>query len=790
VRNRLRLSVRARILSIALIPVVTLLAVGVGASTYLSVQAFQLRDDVSDLDIAVGPTIDFAQALQEERRLSMMLLAGDQSVRSQLDAARKRYDEVSARPEFAQAQAAITKIAPELMSEPNSKADEVQKAFTQLRQGIDAGLVPPDQVYLFYNSILERIFRATREVANSLPDPDAVAGANVAVELADAVESLTRGNARAVGVVDRMTPEQLQEYSRLVGTYHSRVASTIPTLDGQLRARAQALTTGDAWKTLSTMENAIITRGVPNADSAPLPVSVADWQAAVAKVSDELLDMYQDQYAGVVDEAIDNAENTATWWLVAAGAMLVGALLVGLLTLRISGRLIRRLKRLRAEALSMADEQLPRIMNRLRAGEDVDVTADMRPLDFGTDEIGDVAEAFNRAESAAVSAAVEEARTRGGINALFLNIAHRSQIVVHRQLELLDRAEHGEEDPNRLATLFELDHLSTRARRNAENLIILGGEQPGRQWRNPVPLVDLLRSAISETEDYARVHTGHMAGASVVGSVVADLIHLVAELVENATSFSPPESRVDVTSNIVGRGVVVEITDQGLGMSREQLAQANDVLRNPPNFSVANLSSDSRMGLLVVSRIAARNEVTVKLSESDYGGVRAIVLIPTSLLAEEGRHATRPGLPVVEDFTAGNAAVAANGVSLPSVATTRSSRPAVPWPTMEPAEAAQPAFPEPRAAHREPPQESFFGEPTVQPTAGRPTLPRRRKQAHLAPQLTNSQQQAAQPQQQGPRHERSPERSRDLFSAIEAGTRQGRLRRDPGNQHDGQEGLR
>lgn len=792
-----RLSVRARILSIALIPSVTLLTVGVGASTYLAVEAFQLRDDVSNLDTAVGPTIDFAEALQEERRLSLLLLSGDQSVKGDLAEARERFDEVSSAPDLLGAQDTIAKIAPELMSGDNSDPEEVRKAFAQVRQGVDAGLVPPDQAYLFYNTILNRIFLATREVAKALPDADAVAGAGVAVDLADAVESLSRGNALAVAVVDRMTAEQLREYSRLVGSYHSQVTALTPALDGQLRSRAEALVNGPAWKTLSTMENAIVDRGVPRGDSAPLPVSVADWQSAATTVSTELLALYQNQYAGVVDESIDNAGERATWWLVAAGAMMAGALLVGLVTLRISATLIRRLRRLRAEALSLADEQLPHIMTRLRNGEDVDVTTEMRPLDFGTDEIGDVADAFNRAESAAVAAAVEEARTRSGINALFLNIAHRSQIVVHRQLELLDKAEHGEEDPNRLSVLFELDHLSTRARRNAENLIILGGEQPGRQWRNPVPLVDLVRSAVAETEDYARVHVGHIAGVSIVGGVVADLIHLIAELVENATSYSPPESRVDVTGNVVGRGAVVEIVDQGLGMGREQIAHANDVLREPPALSVSNLSSDSRMGLLVVSRIAARNGVTVKLSESDYGGIRAIVLIPTSLLAGDESQTRRPvgvGAPAGNGLAEANSSATHTGVPMGTAI------PPVPWPTMEPGEATPPPYPaqpeprapepprthsEPRHTRREPVSAAEHG---IKPTAGRPALPRRNRQANLAPQLTNAPQ-APQPQV---RRERSAERARDLFSEIESGTRKGRsARTEPDrNYHDGREGLR
>ncbi|MGY2063735.1 sensor histidine kinase, partial [Nocardia gipuzkoensis] len=170
-----------------------------------------------------------------------------------------------------------------------------------------------------------------------------------------------------------------------------------------------------------------------------------------------------------------------------------------------------------------------------------------------------VAKAFNQAHTAAVAAAVTEARTREGVRSVFLNIAHRSQMVVHRQLEILDEAEQKQEDPALLETFFKLDHLATRERRNAENLIILGGGQPGRQWRRPVPLVELVRSSVGETLDYARVRTARMPQVFVVGSVVADLIHLLAELVDNATTFSPPQSRVEVTGNIVGKGVVVEI---------------------------------------------------------------------------------------------------------------------------------------------------------------------------------------------------------------------------------------
>jgi hypothetical protein len=252
---------------------------------------------------------------------------------------------------------------------------------------------------------------------------------------------------------------------------------------------------------------------------------------------------------------------------------------------------------------------------------------------------------------------------------------------------------------------------------------------------------------------------------------------------------------VDITSNVVGRGAVVEVVDQGLGMSREHIENANQTLREPSSLSLAKLSSDSRMGLLVVSRIAARNGVTVKLSESDYGGIRAIVLIPIDLLADDVR-------PAGVSAHARSAAVEPNGASMASAVTGTGRIPAVPWPTIEPGDVAPPipAQPEPRAAaHRResfspPSHESHVpaaGQGIV-PTAGRPTLPRRRRQESLAPQLSAAPP-AAQPRSQpGGRHERSAERARDLFAEIETGTRQGRMaQQEPDtNYHDGREGLR
>ncbi|MFD7846517.1 sensor histidine kinase [Nocardia sp. NPDC059764] len=294
----------------------------------------------------------------------------------------------------------------------------------------------------------------------------------------------------------------------------------------------------------------------------------------------------------------------------------------------------------RAGALS---NTIPHKRTRADGGstsEHLEIEAAAPVLYFGDDEIGQVARAFGHAHAAAVGAALTEARTREGVKSVFLDIAHRSQVVVHRQLEVLDAAQARQEDPALLDIYFRLDHLATRERRNAQNLIILAGGRPGRQWRNPVPLLELARSAAGETADYQRVRIGRLPAVFLVGAAVADVVHLLAELVDNAASFSPPQSWVEITGTAVARGVVVEISDQGMGMPAEDLDRRNELLSAAPDFAVTRLSEDSRLGLFVVSRLAARHGISVRLSDSDHGGVRAIVLLPTVLIEREPPHAT------------------------------------------------------------------------------------------------------------------------------------------------------
>ncbi|MEE2048183.1 ATP-binding protein, partial [Nocardiopsis tropica] len=262
-----------------------------------------------------------------------------------------------------------------------------------------------------------------------------------------------------------------------------------------------------------------------------------------------------------------------------------------------------------------------------------DIDTERKQLDHGDDEVGQVADAFNIAQRTAVGAAVKQADIRAGVNRVFLGIAHRHQSLLQRQIQLLDRVEREEEDPDLLESLFQLDHLATRGRRHAENLIILGGAQPGRRWRHPVPLIDILRGAISETDEYARVRLTSVPDLALAGAAVADVIHMLAELVENATAYSPPHTEVTIATESVPKGVAIEIEDRGLGMPEDVLNTSNRTLSEAPEFDVMAPGADSRLGLFVVARLAVKHDIKAQLRPSPYGGTRAVVLIPGTLVA-------------------------------------------------------------------------------------------------------------------------------------------------------------
>ncbi|MFC6010167.1 nitrate- and nitrite sensing domain-containing protein, partial [Nocardia lasii] len=644
-----RLGVRTRILAIALIPSLTLVVVGVGTAGYLVEQSNDAKAWATQLQSMIDPMQEQLEAFQAERALTLAVLAGDETAAPALPAARTRADVA-----FTAMNVAVQKLRSvnEVdIGDSQEAYDQFLQAQVQLRGAVDARMLPTTDAYYFFNTVIDKFAAGSNVASLQAPTSELAVRSTYGDRLLGVIESMSRANTVGTALMasNGALAIPLDEFMRQSGHFQAELVALAPQLRPTDRDMINALMASPQWQQVVATNTALVVRysdpaaiGAKPSSLEPLPATPAEWQESNAFVGRALLNLYGSHGKGVQSAAADSAHRAEVTSALAGGGVVALSVLVFLIAVVLANRIIRRLRRLRNQTLQLADEHLPATMRVLREGGEVDAEAIAPKLDFGRDEIGQVADAFEHAAAAALGAAVDEARTREGVRAVFLNIAHRSQIVVHRQLEILDEAERRQEDPALLETLFRLDHLATRERRNAENLIILGGGRPGRQWRQPVPVMDVVRSAIGETLDYARVRVTKLPEVSVVGTVVADLVHLLAELVDNATAFSPPQSRVEAGGNVVGKGVVVEITDQGMGMTPEDLDRYNAMLADPPDFGVGTLSSDSRLGLFVVARLALAHGVSVRLSESDYGGIRAIVLIPTQLLAGRTDTASLP----------------------------------------------------------------------------------------------------------------------------------------------------
>jgi signal transduction histidine kinase len=313
-----------------------------------------------------------------------------------------------------------------------------------------------------------------------------------------------------------------------------------------------------------------------------------------------------------------------------------------LATLIVARSMLRPLQTLRSAALDVAVHRLPQTVRRLQQGGYGDVGQEVQRVRVeSNDEIGQVARAFDAVHREAVRLAGEQALMRGNISAMFVNLSRRSQILVERQLRLIDDLEDSEQDPDRLANLFKLDHLATRMRRNNESLLVLAGADGSRRGNQPVPLLDVIRAASAEVEQYSRVKMNVQRGYELTSSAVNDTVHLLAELLENATAFSPPSTPVGVNAHGLGANgdVMIEIEDQGIGMSAEELEVSNDRLASP---ALVDVSMSRMMGLFVVARLAQRHRIQVRLRKSAAGGITALVRLPADVIINAGMALT-PG---------------------------------------------------------------------------------------------------------------------------------------------------
>jgi len=392
--------------------------------------------------------------------------------------------------------------------------------------------------------------------------------------------------------------------------------------------------------------------------AASLDVDPEQWWAA----SSTALELVHTAAQVLLDHSVDEAQeqSEAQWRQTGLYAAIIAVILLVavLASLVMSRSMVRSLGTLRDQALTVARKRLPEALRVLSGDHHNDQVIEVQATTVDSlDEIGEVADAFDAVHREAVRLGVEQARLRRNDNGMFVNLARRSQVLVERQLTVIERLEADEADPDQLTSLFTLDHLATRMRRNDENLLVLAGSDSSRRWAEPVGLPHVLMAAIAEIEQYPRARTQAPEEIAIVGHAVADVVHLLAELLENATEFSPPSTTVQITGHAIRNGTeaVITVEDRGIGMSPQVLASANQRLAEPPRIDV---SVSERMGLFVVSRLAARQGIHVHLRPAaPEGGILATVWLPARLLAVAPRSFHHPvvGRPVPTE-AAGNGA--------------------------------------------------------------------------------------------------------------------------------------
>jgi signal transduction histidine kinase len=466
------------------------------------------------------------------------------------------------------------------------------------------------------------------------------------------------GTVRALGLVSRIEEEFSQQRALLTVAFTqggfppgvlaavndalAQQNSNLNEFSTTATAAQRALYNTTVSGSLVDRANAQEQQAISNPSLTDNSTTADDWYGASSSTLGKIRLVEQQLVASTIARA-SSLRNQAITFAVLVGAAVFVVLALALIFTAIVGRsMVRPLRRLRAGALEIAGLRLPETVRRMSEADGEAVSLDVAPIDVDSlDEIGEVARAFDQVHREALRLAANEAALRGNVNAMFVNLSRRSQSLVERQIRLIDSLEQGEQDPERLASLFQMDHLATRMRRNSENLLVLAGHDASRRWTQPVALVDVLRAAVSEIEQYERVTLNVQPGISVRGQAVNDVVHLLAELAENATSFSSAETPVAVSGHLLtSGGVLLDITDQGVGMGAEEMAHANWRLDNPP---VVDVAVSRRMGLFVVARLAARHGIRVRLRPAAAGGLTALVWLPEEVVTHDAAATPVPG---------------------------------------------------------------------------------------------------------------------------------------------------
>lgn len=626
-------SIRRKIVALLLVPLVSLTALWAFSTTITGSEALRLLDVHRVIDQMTDPVAETIRDLQAERRQTLIYLVDPRpaDALATLRERRATTDEAVARLKAAADDPDVRGSMSTDIGQRMGALTDALNGLPALRGSVDENSVSStNQALNLYNRVVDP-GQDFLETAQGQADIDLDNRGRALIGLDRAQEMVSREDALVASslLAGQITSEDIRTLSGLVANRELLYDTYLDALPVEGRSQLQDYWRGPDTESLRDAETRLIAAGpVKN----PRTIDSERWQQIAGPVL-KYLGHGSEMGHGLFAQHVAPDTRSVLIRLGVAGLLGFVALLVSVIvSVRIARGLIRDLSQLRNEALEVSAVRLPGVMRRLAAGEQVDVETEAPTLAYAKDEVGQVGQAVNTLQRAAVEAAVKQADLRRGVSEVFVNLARRNQVLLHRQLTLLDTMERRTEDTDELADLFRLDHLTTRMRRHAEGLVILSGAAASRQWRKPVQLMDVVRAAVAEVEAYERVEVRRLPRIGVGGPAVSDLTHLIAELLENATVFSPPHTVVQVHGERVANGFTLEIHDRGLGMAPDMLLDANLRLAETPEFE---LSDTDRLGLFVVSRLAQRQNVRVSLQPSPYGGTTAVVFLPVALLTDE-----------------------------------------------------------------------------------------------------------------------------------------------------------
>ncbi|MFJ9585531.1 sensor histidine kinase [Streptomyces acidicola] len=639
-------SVRARIVTLLMLPIVSLMALWGFAAVTTAVSigdTERVKDVNAELLTPVG---ELVTALQTERTAATRYAAapGAQHLAALTAAGNASDRAVTAVRDGANASSTDAGLLDAGLPARIDRLEADARALAALRADIDktdidkTGADKTDtdktgaaqKAFTGYSTVIEHAFAVVGGLTGE-NDTDAASEARIVLELSRAREAVAQEQAllAAGSGAGTLTKEQYALFVGAVATQRELLGPAIADLKPVHRTAYDAVLDSGSYDTLAAVENRV--RSAGPGTSAVSAGFLTDWDGSAGAVLKGLAEAETGAGTDATAQADPFGWDTLGDSGMAVVLGLVGVLLSLLVSVLVGRGLIVELLDLRNDALEVAGRRLPRAMRRLHAGQGVDIDAEAPMRRLVGDELAQVGTALTAVQRAALKAASERAELLSGISGVYVSIARRSQVLLHRQLDLLHQLEQRPREQTEIQELYRVDYLATRMRRHSESLLILSGIAPGRTWRDPIPLSDVLRAAVAEIEQPGRVQAWAVPRVSLNGGSVADVIHLLAELVENAASFSPPSTKVHLRAARLRDGLLIEIEDGGFGMNEEGMAEANRKIQSER----VDLLDARQIGLFVVNRLADRQGLRVELRPSPNGGVTAAVFISENQLRDD-----------------------------------------------------------------------------------------------------------------------------------------------------------